>query len=62
MTNISKTDRAAIKAQALSQGEKYRIAANGAVEIYGKMPNTNVTGWWFAGWKNDILNDLKAGK
>ena len=62
MADISKSDRAAIKAYALSQGGKYRITANGAVEIYGKMPNAIVTGWWFAGWQNEMLNNLKSCK
>ena len=29
---------------------KYRITQAGEVHIYGIMPNTNITGWWFYGY------------
>lgn len=32
---------------------KYRITADGAVNLYGIMPHSNETGWYFIGWVGD---------
>jgi hypothetical protein len=46
MTIATRKQRATIAAKATDQGAKYRIRADGQVDFYGTMPNTNVTGWW----------------
>ena len=38
-------------------GEKFRIARNGEVHIYGVMPNTNQTAWYFAGFAENIIDE-----
>lgn len=36
---------------------KYRITATGEVHFYGRMPNSNVTGWWlFAQSVSDAIH------
>lgn len=48
-------DRAVIKEWALARGERYRICRDGQVHVYGQMPNSIETGWWYAGYKQDLL-------
>ena len=55
-------DRATIKAWALAKGERYRIRATGEVDIYGRMPNSIETGWWFAAWVDGLAADIRDGK
>lgn len=28
--------------------------------VYGEMPNTNETGWFFAGWTSDVARDIRT--
>lgn len=35
--------------------EKIRVRKDSTVEAFGRMPNTNETGWWFAGIVEDFL-------
>lgn len=49
-------DRAAIRA--FTPGERIRITRNGEVHAYGVLPNTNQTGWYFAGWSDHILDRI----
>ena len=53
---MSKTNRAAIVAHV--DAERVRIARNGEVHAYGVLPNTNQTGWYFAGWADAILDAI----
>jgi len=53
---MSKTNRAAIIAHV--DAERVRIARNGEVHAYGVLPNTNQTGWYFAGWADAILDAI----
>ena len=55
---ITKANRAIIADYAINQmdGDRYRIARNGEVHIFGGIPNSTVTGWWFAGFVDDILS------
>ena len=53
---MTKTNRAAIIAHI--DAERVRIARNGEVHAYGRMPNTNQTGWYFAGWDDAILDTI----
>jgi len=41
--------RTQAKAEAARIGAKYRIK-DGEVHFHGVMPNSNVTGWYLAGW------------
>jgi len=41
--------------------EKIRIRRDTTVEAYGRMPNTNEWGWWFAGIVEDFLPANKNG-
>jgi hypothetical protein len=41
---------------------KVRMMADGSVNVYGTMPNTDKTGWYFAGWDSELLAEVKAGK
>lgn len=54
---ITKTDRAKIAAY-LSSAERIRITRNGEVHVYGRMPNTNTTGWYFAGFSENLLDQI----
>jgi len=57
MTNA---DRAAIRAHIILKGaERVRITRNGEVHAFGVMPNTNTTGWYFAGYDKDVLAELR---
>ena len=48
-TGDTKMTRTEAKATASDLGVKYRIT-KGEVHFYGAMPNTNIIGWYFAGW------------
>jgi hypothetical protein len=54
---MTKTQRAAIVAH-LSSAERVRISRDGRVDAYGQMPNSIVTGWYFAGWVEDLLASI----
>lgn len=60
-TRYSKQQRETILANVRESGpgagatEKIRIRTDSTVEAYGRMPNTNETGWWFAGIVEDFL-------
>jgi hypothetical protein len=32
----------------------------GAIEVYGTMPNSDAVGWWFAGYEAEILRNIAA--
>jgi hypothetical protein len=53
---MTKTNRAAIIAHV--DAERVCIARNGEVHAYGVLPNTNQTGWYFAGWADAILDAI----
>ena len=46
MTTVTTAQRRVIKERAECRDCKYRITRDGEVHFYGKMPNSNVTGWW----------------
>ena len=33
---------------------QYRITRDDEVHVYGVMPNTNIVGWRFLGWTDDV--------
>jgi hypothetical protein len=39
--------------------EKVRITRRGEVFVYGKLPNTNWTGWYFGGFSENILDQIE---
>ena len=47
---MEKMTRAQAKAKAADLGVKYRMTKNGEVHFYGTMPNTDIVGWYLAGW------------
>lgn len=53
-----------VKAHAAERAgaQKARILKTGAVEVYGIMPNTSTVGWYFAGWRDDVLRLMAAEK
>ena len=53
---MTKTNRAAILA--FTDAERVRITRNGEVHAYGVLPNTNYTGWYFAGFADHILGEI----
>lgn len=55
MTKANRSIVASFVADA--NGEKFRIARNGEVHIFGVMPNTNRTGWYFAGFADNIVTE-----
>jgi hypothetical protein len=61
MTKYTQSQRQAILSAVRDSGpgagatEKIRIRMDGTVEAYGRMPNTNEYGWWFAGLVDDYL-------
>ncbi len=36
---------------------QYRITSTGEIHVYGRMPNSIVTGWWLSGGVGDILTE-----
>lgn len=42
--------RETAKAEAARRGVKYRMTSGGMVDFYGRMPNTDIVGWYLAGW------------
>ncbi len=40
--------------------QKARIRKTGEVVVYGTMPNTSTVGWYFAGWREDLLRQMAA--
>jgi hypothetical protein len=53
---MNKANRAAILA--FVDAERTRITRNGEVHAYGVIPNTNQTGWYFAGFADDVLDQI----
>lgn len=43
--------------------ERVTIKRNGEVHVYGVMPNTNQTGWYLAGYRDEMVRgfEYKAG-
>lgn len=35
----------------------YRITAGNEIHVYGKMPNSNVTGWYFFGFLGEKMTE-----
>jgi hypothetical protein len=35
---------------------RFRIRTNGTVDVYGQMPNSNVTGWWYYGETDQAMS------
>lgn len=44
----------AIRTILLETCERVRITKNGEVHCYGIMPNTNITGWYFKGFIENL--------
>lgn len=40
----------------------YRMRKDGGIDAYGKIPNTNATGWYFLGWRDDVVALIKIGQ
>lgn len=59
MTPITTSTRRQIREWALKRGERYRITRDGEVHLYGTMPNSIVTGWWYAGPVWDVLRRIE---
>jgi len=55
---MTKANRAAIIAYV--GAERIRITRNGEVHAYGRMPNSIVTGWYFAGFTDHIFDAIIA--
>lgn len=36
---------------------KYRITASGEIHVFGVMPNTSQSGWYFLGWAGDTQTE-----
>ena len=53
---MTKTNRAAILA--FTDAGRVRITRNGEVHAHGVLPNTNQTGWYFAGFADNILAEI----
>jgi hypothetical protein len=53
---MNKADRAAIIF--FTDADRIRITRNGEVRAYGTVPNTNRTGWYFAGFADHILDAI----
>jgi hypothetical protein len=53
---MTKANRAAIIAYV--DAERVRITRNREVHAYGRMPNSIVTGWYFAGFADHILDAI----
>ena len=49
-------NRAAIAARV--GADRIRITRNGEVHAYGTVPNTNRTGWYFAGFADHIMDEI----
>ena len=38
---------------------KYRITSDGAIHVYGRIPYTQVTCWYFFGWMGDSQTEAR---
>jgi hypothetical protein len=38
---------------------QYRITSTGEIHVYGRMPNTDVIGWWLFGWVGDHATEQR---
>ena len=54
---MTRSDRAKI-AEYLASAIRIRIARNGEVHAYGRMPNTDTYGWYFAGFSENLLDRI----
>lgn len=55
--------RKIIRNHAEAMGCAYRITAEDEVHFYGRMPNTNQTGWYLYGQGvAAVAQDIKAGR
>ena len=59
---LTRSEKQTVRAYVLERdgAEKARMMADGAVNVYGTMPNTNEAGWYFAGWAEELLAMAKA--
>jgi len=52
MTHFS---NAQLRARVLEFAERVVIKRNGEIHAYGRMPNTNQVGWYFKGYRDDLV-------
>jgi hypothetical protein len=55
---VTPSQRRRIRATLLSACERVKMKRNGEVHCYGKMPNSDKTGWWFRGFDELIVLEL----
>ena len=46
-----------IRARVLETAEKVVIKRNGEVHAYGTMPNSNQTGWYLVGFRDELARE-----
>jgi hypothetical protein len=58
---MTKAEQTAIRTHVLNSRdvEKVRITRTGEVHALGTMPNTNHSGWYFVGYVEDVLRDMR---
>jgi len=61
-TKPNPSDRMAVRLYALELHGATQVAlmADGSVNVFGRLPNTNETGWYFGGWAEDLLKAARA--
>ncbi|WP_165823392.1 hypothetical protein [Metarhizobium album] len=49
-----------IRARILETADKVVIKRNGEVHAYGVMPNSNVTGWYLVGFRDELAREFEG--
>lgn len=59
--DLTRTQKQGVREWVLSRDNvtAARIRADGRVEAYGIMPNTNTWGWYFDGWADEIYQTMR---
>jgi hypothetical protein len=57
---MSDTERIALDYVAARPGVELVKAKAGAIHAWGKLPNTNVKAWYFAGWIDELARMARA--
>ena len=59
MPTITAEDTRRLRNLLLERSERVRITRNGEVHALGTMPNTNIRGWYFVGFEENLISEYR---